>query len=231
MYPISSQTLDMKRILLIAFVVTTTNSVRAQSSNCERITKFGEAELCLAKVNGYKECYLEPKVRLLADMTEVPINMVLGFYLNNSVYEKRDSLGLIRFDDYFKIYGTKEIKDYKADKSTLDEMQKVLAGNFISKNWEEMEKEIDKIDLEVQVGVPTVIDSYTLNNKSFTYIMLARYELEGVEPYTMAMALNGMLLNERLVWMAYYRNYTDQSIVDQLKTNSNKILSQLMKGY
>ena len=164
-------------------------------------------------------------------MTEVPINMVLGFYLNNSVYEKRDSLGLIRFDDYFKIYGTKEIKDYKADKSTLDEMQKVLAGNFISKNWEEMEKEIDKIDLEVQVGVPTVIDSYTLNNKSFTYIMLARYELEGVEPYTMAMALNGMLLNERLVWMAYYRNYTDQSIVDQLKTNSNKILSQLMKGY
>lgn len=220
----------MKKIIIITLALVSANNTLAQQENCERVTKFGIADICLAQVSGYKECYLEPNIKQLADMTEVQVNMVLGFYLNNSMYEKRDSIGLIGFDDYFKVYGTKQIKDYEADKSTLKEMQNVLVGNFIAKNWDKMEKEIDKIGLEVQVGVPTVIDSYNVNEKSFTYIMLTRYELEGTEPYTMAGTMNGMLINKRLVWMAYYLTYADESTITQLKTNSNEILSQLMKG-
>ena len=67
---------------------------------------FGDKEICLPKIDGYQECYTNPIVKRIADATEVPANTVLGFYLNNETYDKRDSLGLISFDDYFKIYGT-----------------------------------------------------------------------------------------------------------------------------
>ena len=61
--------------------------------------------------------------------------MVLGFYLNNETFGKKDSLGLFSFDNYFKVYGTKQIKEYKANSELLKQMQDILEGNFISKNW------------------------------------------------------------------------------------------------
>ncbi len=161
-------------------------------------------------------------------MTELPDNMVLGFYLNEATYAKRDSLGHITFDDYCKVYGTKELMDYKASLKDLNEMNTMLSGNFISKNWDKMEKEIDKIGIEVEVGVPTLIKSYTLHENSFTYVLLARYELKGIPPYTMAMTINGTLIDQRLVWMAYYLKYTGAATIPILEENSNKILEQLI---
>jgi len=212
-------------ILILLFI---NNWAFAQENNCVRKASFGKTEICLPQIKGYQESYSDSIVKQLADQTEVPINMVLGFYLNNQTYEKKNSLGLFSFDDYFKIYGTKQIKDFKADSKLLQEMQDVLAGNFISKNWESMEKEVDKIELEIEIEAPTVIKTYNLNSKSFTYVMLTRYKLEGAEPNTMAMTMNGLLINERLIWMAYYLNYHGEETISKLQENSNIILTKLL---
>ena len=220
----------MKKIIdtiLILFLLS--NWTFAQEINCVRKAYFGKTEICLPQIEGYQECYSDSIVKQVADGTEVPVNMVLGFYLNNETFEKKDSLGLFSFDNYFKVYGTKQIKDYKANYELLKQMQEVLAGNFISKNWELMLKEIDKIGLELEIGVPTVIKTYNLNKNSFTYVMLARYEIEGVEPYTMAMTINGLLINERLIWMAYYLNYNGDKTILELQEKSNTILTKLLR--
>tara|TARA_Y100000766_G_C18875819_1_gene590738 strand:- start:1042 stop:1713 length:672 start_codon:yes stop_codon:yes gene_type:complete len=220
----------MKKIIdtiLILFLLS--NWTFAQEINCVRKAYFGKTEICLPQIEGYQECYSDSIVKQVADGTEVPVNMVLGFYLNNETFEKKDSLGLFSFDNYFKVYGTKQIKDYKANYELLKQMQDVLAGNFISKNWELMLKEIDKIGLELEIGVPTVIKTYNLNKNSFTYVMLARYEIEGVEPYTMAMTINGLLINERLIWMAYYLNYNGDKTILELQEKSNTILTKLLR--
>ena len=204
------------------------NWVLAQDSDCFRITNFGTSEICLPSIEGYQECYSDSIVKALADGTEIPANMVLGFYLNDKTYEKKDSLGFISFDDYFKVYGTKQIQDFDANTDLLLEMQELMKGNFFSKNWDLMEKEIDEIGLEVEIGTPTLVKSYNLSKNTFTYVMLTKYQFEGMEPYTVAMTLNGLLINNRLVWMAYYLNYTGKETISRLQENSNKIVNKLM---
>jgi hypothetical protein len=66
----------------------------------------------LPEISGYQECYLDPSVKSIADATEVPANMVLGYYITNETLKKKDSLGLFVSSNYFKIYGTKQLKYY-----------------------------------------------------------------------------------------------------------------------
>lgn len=221
--------IQIKKIMIIAtIIIANLYSVFAQDSICARQAIFGEKNICLPQINGYQECYTDSIVKQLADATEVPINSVLGFYLSNEIYGKKDSLGQISFDDYFKIYGTKEIQNLKADKPILEQMIQMLSGNFISKNWAELSQEIDKVGLDAEIGVPIVIENYRINDESFTMVLLTNYAFEGIEPYTMAMTMNGYLKSERLVWMAYYLNYKNQETIETLKEKSNFILEELI---
>lgn len=216
-----------KSINLILALLFLTNWSFAQKNDCSRKTYFGEVEICLPKIEGYQECYYDSTVKWLADKTEMSSNMVLAFYLDDKTFQKKDSLGLFSLNNYFKIYGTKQIKDYQADTEILKQMQDILATNFISKNWDEIKKEVDKIGLDVEIGVPTVVESYNFNETSFTYLMLTKYEIDGAAPYMLAMSMNGVLINERLVWMAYYLNYDDEETMTDLRKKTNKILAKL----
>lgn len=204
----------------------------SQDNECSRKTLFGTTEICLPQINGYEECYTEPIVKELADATEVATNLVLGYYLNNATFAKKDSLGLINFEDYFKIYGTKEIQDYDADDKILKQMQTMLSGNFLAKNWEEVEEGIESLDLdvEIEIGVPVKIDEYNLTDNSFTLVMLTKYQIEGEDPFTIALTMNGLLMHDRLVWMAYYQDYTGEKTMSKLRHKSDIILKELLKA-
>jgi len=219
----------MKKILIIISIIILNHFfVSAQNTECSRVSDFGSKAICLPNIKGYQECYTIPMVKELADATESPMNAVLGFYLNNEVYSKKDSLGSINFDDYFKIYGTKQIQNITADNSTLEQMTELLSSNFISKNWDEMSQEIDKMGLDTEIGVPIVVDDYKINDESFTIVMLTKYASEGYKSHTLAMTINGYLANERLVWMAYYLQYTNQETINHLKDKSDYILQKLI---
>ena len=189
---------------------------------------FGDKEICLPKIDGYQECYTNPIVKRIADATEVPANTVLGFYLNNETYDKRDSLGLISFDDYFKVYATNELKNHMATSRDLDQMIQMLSDNFIKKNWDELSAEIDKNGLDIQMGIPIVVEEYRINDESFSMAMLLQFEDENMDLLTVATTINGYLKNDRLVWMAYYLHYEDNETISTLKQNSNNILQQLV---
>lgn len=219
----------MQELLRIAFLVLVINQFSiAQSSSCSRITNFGEAKVCLPEINGYKECYDDSAVKYLADMTEMPTNIVLGFYLNNETHTKKDSLETIQFFDYFKVYGVNQVQNHKADNRTLVEMQKVLDSNYIQVSWDKLEKEIDGIGLNVKVGVPIVVDSYSLNDESTTYIMLVKYEGADTTSVTMAMSMSMLLLNDRLVFLAYYLEYMGEETILESKKQTDLIVTQLL---
>jgi len=42
-----------------------------------------------------------------------------------------------------------------------------------------MKEDIDKIGLEMEVGIPIVVKSYKEHKNSFMLIMLTKYQLEG----------------------------------------------------
>ena len=220
----------MKRILFIIVAVFISFNIDAQTVDCSRTTKFGEVDLCLPNIDGYQECYLNPEIKQIADATEVPTNVVLGYYLNNATLGNIDDPELPYFTDFFKVYGTLQVKDLEADEAILKEMQEVLEGNFFSANWGEIKDELAELELEIEVGEPRMIESYNLNKESFSLIMLTKYDLDEENSYTLAMVINGILLKDRLVWMAYYLEYEDQSTFETIKAKSNLITNSLLKA-
>jgi hypothetical protein len=59
--------------------------------------------------------------------------------------------------------------------------------------------------------------------------MLTKYALEGIEPYTLAISINGLLINDRVIWMAYYLNYKGEETIISLANKSNDIVRKLLK--
>lgn len=203
-------------------------SLISQSTDCLRTAKFGTTDICIPDVKGYEECYLNPEVKLFADATEAPVNMVLGYYINDESYAVYDTIDIL--NDFFKIYGTKEIQNLPANKEVITEMGSMLKGNFLIKNWDEMTKYVEDSGLDVEVGVPTVVKSYNLNEESFTMLMIIKYDIAGFEPYDMCIAMNGFLSNDRMVWMAYYLIYDGEETMNKVESKSNEILSSLQKA-
>lgn len=219
-----------KLVQIVCLVLAFEGMAIAQKEKCSRITHFGSAEICLPTMEGYKESYSDSIVKHIADATEVPANTILGYYLNHATHKRILSTGIDNYEDYFKVYGTKQVQDYKADKAILQQMNAMLSGNFITKNWDEFEEEMEGKGLGVEIGVPVVIKTYNLNDASFTYVMLVKYMLKDGNAFTMAMTLNGLLMNERLVWMAYYLDYKGEASINRLQQQSNLIIKQLLEA-
>ena len=217
-----------KYILLGAFLFIT-HLILAQSTSCERTTNFGASEICLSKIDGYRESYSEPKVKALADGTEIPSNMVLGFYLNDAVYEKRDAIGTFEFDDYFKVYATKALQDIDANSRLLKKLEEEVSSTFIAKNWDKIKGEVDQVLSGVEIGKPTLVKSYNLTDNSITCVLLIRYGVED-ESTLKALTMNVLLIKNRLIWMAYYLNYHDEGSIAILEENNNKIMKKLLSA-
>ncbi len=202
----------------------------SQNSNCSRETLFGKTKICLPKIDGYQECYLDSSVKTFADATEIPANMVLGYYLTNDTFKKKDSIGLFIPNDVFKIYGTKELMNIQANNNFLNQMKGFMKSNFISKNWNSIKNDIDKIGYEIEVKSPTIIKSYSKTKNSFTLVMLVKYEPKDSKPYTLAMTINILLINKRIIWFAYYLQFKNKESVQKAQEKSDLILEKILKS-
>ena len=218
----------IRNLILAAVFLSAHFSLFSQQVVCDRTAKFGTADICLPAIEGYTECYTDPQVKPLADATEVPLNMVLGYYINDATYENIEAID--KMEDYFKVYGTKQLKDLPATTKEISEMGEMLKGSFITKNWEELAKDIKIEGLDMEVGVPVVVKSYNINDESFSIIMIVKYAIEGAEPYDVVLTVNGFLSNDRLVWMAYYLLFEGEETVKEIESKSNEILSVLQKA-
>ncbi len=200
----------------------------AQSPTCEKGATFGSQTICLPELVGYEECYAVPIVKQTADASEVAVNEVLGFYLNDSTYARVDELATFVFDDYAKVYGTKQLMNLEVDASMLPAIKEQVAASFQPGNWEEVKKQIDETGLGVAVGVPVLVKDYRLNDRSFTYVAVIKYSGEEAGDFTMGMTINGLLLQDRMVWMAYYLRYEGDSTIERLEEQTKVIVERML---
>lgn len=221
----------MKRIFVSIFLILC-GSILIGQDNCSKAVVFGGKDICLPKVAGYNECYEYPRIKTIADLTEVDKNKVLGYYINDADHADKEAFGNGTADDFFKVYGTKAIEHLPADESALSQMESLLKSNFIVESWDKITDEIGDLSIGdfIEVGKPKLINNYRLNDESFSCVMLIRYNVEGIEPYTMAMTMNGLLLNERLVWLAYYQLYEGESTIQKLQERNNFIVNSILKS-
>ena len=83
---------------------------------------FGDISICLIKIDGMKECYSNPLVKLYTDQFIFENNEILGMYLSNDVHSKIDKLGEFLFDDYFKVYSMSSINNMSLGHDELEFM-------------------------------------------------------------------------------------------------------------
>lgn len=219
----------MKQLFFAALFLLASHHALWGQNKCIRNASFGSAKICVPTVEGYTECYDNEIVKEIADKTEAAENDVLAYYLNHETFGKIDEQGIANNEDFFKLYATKQVKDLKANTDILKEVKDMLTENFIQQQWGEIAEEIDAT-LSAKIGEPIIVENYSLDKNSFTLVMLVKYEIQDMEPYTMAMTINGYIHAEKLIWMAYYLNYENKTTIERLKKNSNKILSVLVNS-
>lgn len=201
-----------------------------QTGDCERIANWGDLEICLPKIDNMKECYLTPNVKELADKFEAKGNSVISFYLNTDTYNQVDSLEYISYDDYFKIYATDEIKNMRLGKAELKEFADLIGSNFISKEWDSIEEKLSDDIGDFAIGVPHKIESYSPTKNVNTFVMITKYGTDTEYEYSLVMTMNLVLIKNRMIWLAYYKDFDGDESIRLAKKKNDEIILSLLKA-
>lgn len=225
-------------LLTIILLLGCTSSVKNDSNTssqpsetqpeCDKSVSFGGVNLCLPSIDGMTECYSLPIVKALADRTEYEKNSVLAYYLNNEVYKQVDRLNDITFDDYFKIYIVNGLKDTKVVQSDLDRMADMMEDNFIKKNWSDIKQKSEAAFGFLSIGKPVFMESYSPHKNVRTQVMLIKYQMENYEKVVLSI-INFIMLKQRLICMAYYRDYENPESVIDFKSKNDYIVLSIME--
>lgn len=203
------------------------NSSFAQDVNknksCEKLVDVSNREICLPEIDGMKECYDIPAVKLKADKFENSGNSILGFYVTNDVYKRIDDFEGITLEEYFKIYVVNNMKDKEYDLSQLNEMGMIIENSFIKDNWDKLKTEVEKSHSYLSIGQPVLIEKYNPNEQTRTYLLIVKIESQGVE-YIMLMSVNIILIKDKIIWLAYYKKYEDRESIDIVKSSNDNIV-------
>lgn len=198
------------------------NQSKSDSKTCEKIVAFGDINICLPEVDGMTECYNIPIVKTLTDKFEYKGNTVLAFYLNNKTYKEVNKLDQIVYDDYFKIYATDNLKNVKFGQAELDQGANMFEGSFLKENWDKIKGKILKDHNNISIGRPVLIESYSPHKKIKTFVIIAKYEMNGYENVMLG-TLNLILIKNRIINLAYYRKYEDEESIKKTRAKNDYI--------
>jgi hypothetical protein len=193
---------------------------------CEKSVSFGDIDICLPIIDGMTECYSTPIVKSRADEFNYEGNSILAYYLNNTTYKQVDKLNEIIFDDYFQIYATNKFKGIKVGQSELNELANMIDSNCIKENWNDLKEKVEKNHDYLSVGRPVLIESYSLNNKVRTFVMILKYKIDNNELVSI-MTMNIVQIKERFIGLAYYKNYDGEESITKAKSKNDYIVLQL----
>ncbi len=195
-------------------------------TDCTRQTLYGSAELCLPQIKGMTECYTHPDVKQIADHFEDAQNLVLGYYLNDSNYQHVDSLYEIRYEDYFKIYASRGLGEMDVDIHYLASIYEEVIPTFRQETWVGIKESIEEKLEGLNVGTPQLVEEIELTERSRTMTMIINYQVAD-ESFPVAMTINFLVLNKRLIFVAYYLNYVDEHTFAQLADKTRHVIQQL----
>lgn len=204
-------------------------SANTKTINCDKSVTYGDVAICLPVIDGMVESYSNSKVKARADAFNPDMNVILGYYLNNATYKQVDRLEEVVLDDYFQIYAAKSLQNVKITTAELDEMGETISDNYIKENWEELNEKINKEFEFMSVAKPILLDTYTPNPDARTYVLLIKYE-EGEDFHILVTAMNIVKLQDRMIFMAYYKAFKSEETITKVKEKNNEIVDALVKA-
>ena len=186
----------------------------------ERIAKYGNVEIILPEVDGMIECRTNPSMKDFFDEINYPGNIMLGGYVNSDRFSKILNNNSNSFDDYFLVYASsisKEINSTKADMAKLGEM---ITNGMGKGEWEVIKGKIENKIEFATVGKPVLIDEYSVVADIMSFVMLGKYIVNKKEIIRIVVS-NIALIKDRLIWMAYYKDYNGEESLTKAKAKND----------
>lgn len=192
---------------------------------CKNATSFGNFNLCLPELAEYEECYAIEKVRIVADSFEIDENQILGYYLPDTIYNRLDSLYQLSYDNYFKFYTNKALKDQKITRQDFEGVVNLIQEDFVLEQWDQIEdKTLEKFQ-DMPFNKPQSVKNYNLDQNAHVLIMMINYENND---YPMLSFLNTLYVKDKLLWMAYYKNYKSENSIREGKSQNDRIVKAFL---
>ncbi len=229
----------MKYLLFILLITSCANSSdnnkqvskQADIKKCEKTVLFGEAEICLPKMNNYTECYLYSNIKERVDeaVGYNGKNTVLAVYLTDELYSLINDSSETLFDDYYILFGNKRLANYDANKSEIKNLIGTNSNRITNEQWarikDNLEDGIKSVD--VRLDKPIAIEEYSIDENVSSVVSLQKVFINDKEVFKV-LIINVALINNRLVWLCYYKNYKDPETIKYSKERSNSMVRKIL---
>jgi hypothetical protein len=197
-----------------------TGEYASDVADCDTIVRFGEGSICLPNVDGWSQSLgnIDWGDRWGVFVDEA--NVTFGVYLSEKQLALGDELKYAVFDDYFKLYAPKRSTQYKVTTHQLSELIQQFNGSALKASWNDVETLLEGKAGNVDLSVPVLMETYRLHDKVGTSLYLMRAVTNGVEQYNL-MTISMVVINEHLMFVAHYLNYTGSHAVAMAKGKSD----------
>ncbi|MBL7860545.1 MAG: hypothetical protein JNJ65_05235 [Cyclobacteriaceae bacterium] len=230
----------MKKLIFLVIITSCANSNNnnKQASDepvikkCEKTVLFGDKEICLPTMNNYTECYLDSRIK---DRVDEAVgyngrNTVLAVYLIDKVYNQINDSSETFFDDYYILFGNKRLADHDANNSEIKNLIGTNTNRITKEQWEKiknnLENEIKSVDVRFDKLIE--IEDYFINDNVSTVVTLQRVNINGKEIFKVTI-MNVVLLNKRLVWLCYYKDYKDSETIKYSKERNDYLVRKFIE--
>jgi hypothetical protein len=196
---------------------------------CKNEVTYGDTRFCMPEIEGITECYEHPKVRSRVDEIEDLDNTTLGYYLNDDTFSRVDEIENINYENYYKVYAPNAGKDYNMTLSEMKQVMSMLSTGFIDMTLEDTNKDIKRSGKEVELSQPILVEKFEHNDHSSTLMVLMRVKGINIDKI-MALSMSSILSKKRLIFVAHYLDYRDETTIVRLRENTSSFIEGFQKA-
>lgn len=224
------QTTYRNSVIVFAIIFLFFNAFKVYSqSDCKSSVKYADKYICLPYIEGMTECYSVPIVKAVVDLFDIEGNTTLAFYLNDKIYKNVHRLLELEYDDYIKIYAPTSLMQYKIKQEELDIVKEAMKEELFSGLMIKLEDILKEKELdELKFDRPILIDEYSINSNVRTLFFLTKVSIEDHEYFSLA-TLNIIRVKEKLILLAYYKDYDNHESINFTKAKNDYIVLKLIQ--
>gem|GEM_PF-5546725 len=198
--------------------------------NCEYTFRFGEAVLCVPKIEGMYNIIHNTASKDYIQSKNFPGNTFAAYYVNKKLYKNLHVLWKDQFDDFFQIYVTNANQNKKADHSYFAEVNEEYLNTYLnSAYWENLKKKLETINEKNIFEKPVITESYSLSENSRQYVTLITIRKNNTSKNMITVG-NMFIIKNRLFFSAYNKFYNGLRSIEEAKKANNTIMLRILNA-
>ena len=180
----------------------------------------------------WTECYADESVKLYFDELLISDKFkILGVYLNNYAFSKKDSLDVLDFEDYAVFMINKNEQKWKLTGDDLERIFRVQKKKTGTINIDKLEalKKVYSDTTFLHSEKPIVIEEYRPNENILSALKLVKPYYDDHE-IIVVYVYNLILINNHLVYGGYYLDLNGIESLEKAKEMNDIIMTKFLES-